>query len=371
MIRFMPVLWVTAVPPGVLAYAALIGLGVGRHGHAFAVALASSTLLFAPPAMASFFAERNRAGIFLFTMTGWASLLLAVLPVYFPGERREAVAMGLTVLLGGADREAMAMAVADQLPDEPGVADAQLPVARAPVEAPPPPGQPLGDDEIALPYEGEGRRLSVPVVFQQGEKTHETFMMLDTGATYTTLPQEVLRDLGRMPGPDAPRLTLNTANGVREARVVLIDRVWLGDLELHGVAVTTCEDCASTENAGLLGLNVAGGFNVKIDADRREVVFSTRSSFNRHLDVRPFTDLDGRFIRYPGGRVEMVLGLNNRADRDIGGGAVRVACGGESWLVDLSTIAVGASAEVKRRLPQHVGCDPYEITLDSAWWVDG
>ena len=77
--------------------------------------------------------------------------------------------------------------------------------------------------------------------------------MLDTGATYTTLPSGVLLRLGRMPPTEAPRLTLNTANGERSAQVVLVDRVWLGDLHLDGVAVTSCEDCASSDNAGLLG----------------------------------------------------------------------------------------------------------------------
>jgi hypothetical protein len=368
LIRGVPVLWVSAFPSGALAYAALIGLGVARHGDAVAVALASSVLLFGPPFLASVFAAAHRASIFLLVMTLWGAALFLILPVYFPGERREAVALGLTVLLGGPGRSGVAEALAERLPDEPSVAVAQLPSARPVTEGPPLPATPLGDHEIALPYDGEGRRLSVPVVFEQAGVQVETYMMLDTGATYTTLPSGVLAQLGRLPTESSPRLTLNTANGERSAQVVIVDRVWLGDLHLDGVAITSCEDCASTENAGLLGLNVAGGYNVTIDADRREVVFSARASFNRRLDVRPFAGLEGRFVRYPGGRVEMTLGLDNRADRGIGGGAVQVACGGQSWLVDLEPVASGASVELKRRLPTHTTCEPYEITLDSAWW---
>ena len=69
-----------------------------------------------------------------------------------------------------------------------GVAEAVV------VERPPP--KPLQQDEIALPVEGEGRRLSIPVVFEHGERTVEVWMLLDTGATYTTLPMEVLDQLG-------------------------------------------------------------------------------------------------------------------------------------------------------------------------------
>ncbi|HMV66460.1 MAG TPA: retropepsin-like aspartic protease [Myxococcota bacterium] len=368
MIRGVPVLWASAFPSGAVAYAALIGLGVARHGEPVAVALASSVLLFGPPFLASVFAAAQRASIFLFAMTLWGCALFFVLPVYFPGERREAITVGLTVLLGGPNRAPIAEALAGRLPEEPTVAVAQLPAARPVVEEALPPGSPLGDHQIALPYDGEGRRLSVPVVFEHEGVQVETYMMLDTGATYTTLPSGVLLRLGRMPPTEAPRLTLNTANGERSAQVVLVDRVWLGDLHLDGVAVTSCEDCASSDNAGLLGLNVAGAYNVTIDADRREVVFSARASFNRRLDVRPFADLHAAFSRYPGGRVEMSLVVGNRADRGIGGGAVQVACGGQSWLVDLDPIAAGGTSELKRRLPSHAFCEPYEMTLDSAWW---
>lgn len=368
MIRGLPVLWISAFPSGLLSYAALIGLGVARHGDPVAVALASSVMLFGPPFLASAFAAAHRASIFLLTMTLWGLVLFFVLPVYFPGERREAITVGLTVLMGGPDRSGVAEALAERLPDEPMVAVAQLPAARPVQEGPPLPATPLGDHEIALPYDGEGRRLSVPVVFEQNGVQVETYMMLDTGATYTTLPSHVLEKLGRLPGAEAPTLTLNTANGERTAQVVIIDRVWLGDLHLDGVAITSCEDCASSENAGLLGLNVAGGYNVTIDADRREVVFAARQAFNRRLDVRPFAELEGRFVRYPGGRVEMKLGIDNRADRGIGGGAVQVACGGQSWLVDLDPVDKGESVELKRRLPSHPACEPYEITLESAWW---
>jgi hypothetical protein len=366
--RELPLL-ALAAPAALIAFAALIGLGVARHGTPIAVSLAATTLVCGPPLLASSFAPQRRAGVFFWVAALWSTALFLLLPVYFPGERRDAVTIGLSVLLRAGGGESLALQVADLLPAEPTVAMAQVPAARAPEASAAPPPADLQDHQIALPFEGEGRRLSVPVVFEHGGVTRETFMMLDTGATYTTLPESVLAELGVRADDRAPVLTLNTANGPREARVVLLDRVWLGDLALDGVAVTACEDCASTDNAGLLGLNVAGGYNVTIDADRREVVFSGRRRFNRRLDVRPFTALDGDFQRFPGGAVEVGLRIRNAADRAIGGGAVQISCGAETWLVDLPVIPAREVGTAKSRLPRHTLCEAYGLSLDDAWWA--
>jgi hypothetical protein len=317
----------------------------------------------------------TRLGVF---QTIWAVGLLVAMPVYFPGERREAVATGLALLLGDPEGVGMSRSLAEALPEEPHVAVAQVPQAQPIPEDVLPPAPPIADNEIELPYEGEGRRLSIDVTFEQRGRTFDAHMMLDTGATYTTLPAQLLRDLlGVEPSPDAPELVLNTANGQRKAKVVLLDRVWLGSLPLDGVAITTCEDCASDDNAGLLGLNVTGAYNLHIDADRRMVVFSQRARFNRRLDVRPFSDLQARFVRYPGGRVEVETDLDNRSPRTILGATARVGCtedthregSKDGWTVDLGTVDPFAQITVRRRLPRHEPCEGgYSILLEDAWW---
>jgi clan AA aspartic protease (TIGR02281 family) len=358
-----------AIPTTMLAYAALVGLGVVRKGDPAAVTLASTVLVFLPAVATLWGGSEQRTLRAATTQLVWTLALLIVLPVYFPGERRDAVSTGLSLLTMSEGDDTFARRLADQLPDEPDLAVAQAPMAE-PVEldAPPPPSAPLADHEIALPYEGEGRRLSVPVVFDNGSNTVETYMMLDTGATYTTLSMDMLRRLGAEPGPNAPELTLSTANGERSANVVLLERVWLGDLPIEGVAVTTCDDCASDEHAGLLGLNVSGRYNITIDADRREVVFSSRSDFNRRLDVRPFAELDGRFTRYPGGRVEFSLNVLNNAPRRIDEAVARIGCGDEAWHVQVGDISPFSSADVERRLPRHPPCSSYQIELARASW---
>jgi hypothetical protein len=300
--------------------------------------------------------------------TVWSTGVLLALPVYFPGERRESVVTGLALLTGDRDGIGVARRVGEALPEEPALATAQVPRAEPVEVAPLPPAAPLAEAAIVLPYEGEGRRLSVPVVFEQHGRHVETFMMLDTGATYTTLPDSLLAQLGLRTLATDPELTLHTANGPRTAKVLLVDRVWLGDLAIEGVAVTTCEDCASDENAGLLGLNVTGGYNLTIDADRREVVLTPRATFDRRLDVRPFTEIGARFVRYPGGRVEVEVDLANRARRRVADAVARVSCGDEAWRVPLGSLEPDGRTTLRHRLPLHDRCEAYQILLDSARW---
>lgn len=351
----------SVVPAGV-AYAAAIGLGLHRHGTPWAVSVGATLVVFLPPVMAAT-AATHRARAFFAATLAWTLAGLAVLPVYFPGERRDAVSAGLSLLMGSAGWEDFAERVADSLPEEPELAAPELAQAVEVVPAPLPPARDLLDHEIVLPYEGEGRNLAIPVVFQRGDVELEVLMMLDTGATYTTLPTDVLAKLGLSERPDDPVLRLHTANGERDAHILAVDHVWLGDLRLDGVAIATCDPCRSADTVGLLGLNVAGGFNMAIDADRREVTFTRRDAHDRKLDAKPWIDLDARFARYPGGRVEVTVDLENRNDRDLTAVSAQVKCGETRWTIDLGEVGAGESVQRKRRLPRHDTCDAYEISL--------
>jgi predicted aspartyl protease len=355
-----------AVPAGV-AYSAMLGLGLHRHAPPWAIALAATIAVFGPPLLVGAATAKNRTAVFAGALAGWSLALLVGMPVYFPGERREAVATGIALVAFGDGWEDIARRVADRLPEEPQVADPEVPEATERFEAVPPEPLTLREDEIALPYEGEGRRLSVPVVFEHEGQTLETWMMLDTGATYTTLPASVLRDLG-ISLTDKPTIRLHTANGERDSQVALVDQVWLGNLSIHGAAVATCDLCATQDTTGLLGLNVTSGFNFFVDGDRQEVVFTSRFDRDNRLDVSPFIDLSATFTRFPGGRVEVVVNLANRSDRTIAQADASIECEAETWIIRLSHIEPAELASVRRRLPPHPHCERYQVSLDAASW---
>ncbi len=358
-----------AAPTSAIAVAAFVGLGFHREAQPWAISASATFLVLGPPLVAGGVARFDRrVWVTGGGLLGWSLALLLMIPVYFPGERRDAVTTGIALFGLGADVDGFAQRVASWLPPEiplskPSIAEAK-PLDQAPM--PPPPAQ--GDHEITLPYEGEGRRISIPVVFEHGGRTLEAEMTFDTGATYTTLPLDALYALGASPPDDSPVMKLHTANGEREARLVLLDRIWLGDIELTGVAIAVCDQCASKETQGLLGLNVSGAFNMSIDADRREVVFSGRESFDRHLDVQPFFDLDAWTRQLPGGRIEVGIDAKNSAKRAVDQAVVSVSCNGESWGVTLPPVPAGGAGSARERLPAHEACERYEISLDRAYW---
>lgn len=358
---------VVAFVPTTVAFLGLLGVGLHRQASPFAVSATATLVVFGPGLAAAWVARRERLVIFGLVDLAWSAvLLLQVLPVWFPGERREAVAAGIAVL-GLGQFDGLARSLADQLPAEPVVARPRAPEAAAMVTVVPPPLAPAAD-QIALPFEGEGRTLAVPVVVEHGGSSLEIYMMLDTGATYTTLPMDVLGRLGAEPGPGDPSIELHTANGDRQAHLVLLDRIWLGDQAVEGVAVATCDRCASSDTVGLLGLNVAGGFNVTIDADRREMLFQRRLALDRVLDVKPFVHLDASFVRFPGGRVEVEVRLDNPRQRHVQDVVAGIRCGDRSWTVPVGSVPPVGRLSATRRLPAHDTCATYEVDLVGGRW---
>jgi clan AA aspartic protease (TIGR02281 family) len=360
-----------AVALASVPFVQLVGLGVHRHARPLTIALAALVLVAGPAIVATVAAARApwRPFVFPATLAVWALVLHGALPVYFPGERREAVSTGLAMLGLGTNLFGLSERIVASLPEEPALATPELSEATPVTVEVLPPGDPLTNDQIALPYEGQGRSLSVPVSWAHGQAELDIDMMLDTGATYSTLSTAALARLGIFPSDDDPVIELHTANGVREARVVLVDRVWIGDLDVRGVAVATCDDCAMGESSGgLLGLNVTGGFNLSIDGDRREVVFTRRPNVDRQLDVKPFIDLSARFTLVPGGRVEVDVHLANDAPRTLLEAVAAVRCGQKQWTVAFPSVPGGVEMDVNRRLPGHTPCDQYEISLYRAVW---
>ncbi len=359
----------SALPIAVLVTSAFVGLGFAREAAPWLISASATGLVLGPPmAAAAAAARERRPWVLAVGLWSWALALLVMMPVYFPGERAEAVATGLALFGLGLAVDPLARAVAGWLPSEGMNAHPSASEAHAIAVVDPLPSAPLGEDQIALPFEGEGRRISIPVVFSHGDRTLEADMTFDTGATFTTLPLAALEKLGALPLDSSPVMKLHTANGEREAQLVLLDGVWLGDLELKGVAIAVCDLCVSGETTGLLGLNVSGAFNMSIDADRREVVFSSRVSFDRHLDMQPFLEVDAWTRQLPGGRIEVGVDARNAANRAVESATVAVRCKESTWGVDVGLVPALGEIKTKQKLPFHQPCDRYEIGLEQAHW---
>ncbi len=377
--------------PVAVAMAAICGLGLLREANAVALVIAPVGVVLLPClGLATLFQNRPIGLASMFW--AWPVLVLMGLPAYFPGEREQALETGLGVVAsvhGPASAETAAdfgETVARWLGPEPELARTPAaPVeAEQPPEAPPPRDpEELQEDQVALPYEGEGRTLRIPVAFETdyGE-TVETWMLFDTGATFTTLDAATLDTLRIDIPSDAPEVTLHTANGERTAKLVLADKVWLGGFPVTGVTVAVCEACASDDTgvSGLLGNNVTGQFTVTLDPDRQEMVLEPRKGpLDRHLDVSPWVDIEAKATAWPDGRdgaMELRPYASARNEdlwddlrpRLVEEATVGIRCGDSHFNATLTRIHSGDLRRTRVSLPRGTKCETYRVTLDGARW---
>ncbi|MCB9746164.1 MAG: retropepsin-like domain-containing protein [Alphaproteobacteria bacterium] len=368
--------------PGLsVAVVTLLGVGVLREVPGGVAAIAAVGVGVLPAlGLGALWGRQVRPEPLAVGMLLWPLLVLLGLPFYFPGEREEAMATGMALAASpwgpeaSARGAALGQRVSGWLGEEPEV------------QLPPPAAVPLEDepqaiaspaiavstdhpeDEIALPYEGAGRSLVIPVTFEAGE-TRELSMLYDTGATYTTLSEDALRSLGARVSRDAPEITMRTANGERSSRLVLLDRVWLGGFEVEGVTVAVCDECADEDSAGLLGLNVTGRFTVTVDPSRRELVLKPRGdAADRKLDIGQWLKVSGTATAWSDGRVVVELAVDNEAPREVAEVVVGVHCQGESFKSTILDIAPGGTGEERVSLPRGTDCSEYRISVESASW---
>ncbi|MFH1467618.1 MAG: retropepsin-like aspartic protease [Pseudomonadota bacterium] len=366
----------TALPLLTIAALALAGVATLREPDPPALALATTLLLLLPVLGFSALFSRRREGLLVGAIL-WPVLLLSGLPMYFPGERRGAIELGLSMLgyplgepLPAEGARALAGAI-DGLLAEPS---ARPPVPEAATPAPvalPPSRLDSERDQVALPYEGRGHSLLIPVTLEgPGGALLETQMLFDTGATYTTLTPAALRQLGIRVSSAAPTITSQTANGVTTNELAILDRVWLGGFEVAGVTVAVCEACATdADHVGLLGLNVSSRFLITLDTARRELIFEPHADQSRqHLDVRPWLFLTGKGRTWPDGHTEVTVGALNHAPRPILQATAEVRCHEERYEVVLGPIDAGGHAKESKRIPAPADCDPFTVDLARGSW---
>ncbi|MCK6506153.1 retroviral-like aspartic protease family protein [Myxococcota bacterium] len=367
-----------ALPPLAVALALLLGAGVLHQGPPLFVSAAAGLLILLPAMGVAQLFRRRALGLALGLLL-WPTAVVVGFPLYFPDQRADALASGATVLL-----MPLGMRVD---PEQARTVDALLPgpqpvrpvAPRAQVlEAEPLPpslaqAAPAGPavaerDQVVLPYEGKGRSLAVQVGLEGPRDHADAWMLFDTGATLTTLDRASLDALGVPVLPDAPEVTVRTAGGERQARLALLDRVWIGGMEVQGVTVSVCDECADAETVGLLGLNVSGLFKVTVDSAREELVLEPRDGhLNRAVDVAPWLGLQATATRWEDGRIEVEVRGHNTSARTISQATVGIHCE-DAWVAELRDLAPGQKASTVVALPVGVACTDFTIALERASW---
>ena len=376
------VLGLAGMTLGTVLFCVLMGLGVLRQAPASALSLSALTLVTLPVLGMGMLAKPRSLSTAVASLL-WPILFLLALPMYFPGQRGPALSTGMAALgsLGGEKGSLSGARLGttlsqlfgpEWLAGHPPAPQATPKATPSPPTIEPPPRtapiETLGQGEsIHLPYEGQGRSLRIPVGLEHDAQDNERWMLFDTGATFTTLTREALDTLGvEIPG-NAPTARLHTANGIAQAPLVLIDKVWLGGFAVENVTIAVCDLCGNGDSVGLLGLNVSSQFTVTFDPGQA-VLELTPQDGQRTLDMSYWVDISGLATVFPEGRVEVNITADNESQVPISELEVGIQCADEhfsAFLEDLPALGQGKS---RVTLPSGTDCDPYQITLDGGQW---
>lgn len=389
--RILGVVWVVlgtlfAVP----AILGLVGIGLMRHAPSVLVAVGAVALV-ALPARA-LRPKKKEATKPTATATGvslmlWSVVVVIAMPMYFPGEREDALSLGFASLSSWTDgyvdgqwgREIHAWmpaiegsrklpaATKDALPPPPPPAKRSTPT-RAKRDAPQMPAAQPHTDEVVLPTEGRKGTLKVPVTVEGPRGQREVSMLFDTGATLTTLNRRTLKQIGVDIPADAPRMTMQTAAGPQTTSIVTLDRLWVGGLEVEGITVSVCEPCATAGTVGLLGINVSERFLVTVDGARQEVALATRRDHSDRLgDIAPWIALDAEGTRWPDGRSEVIIEAENRSSRWVETMTVAIRCD-ETRYAEIRDVGPGQLGRVEVAVDAGADCSSFQVELVRAEW---
>ena len=318
-------------------------------------------------------------------------VLLASLPLYFPGQRAQATSKGLTQLtffLGERTSSDLGQAgggMMEWLGGETGKVDRSL--QSSPTIAEPKPAKALGQSRalissekneidptlapIVLGYDGDDRSLRITIDVDGPHISELYKVILDTGATYSTLSADALDEIGVHIAPDAPWVELRTAGGLIEAPLALVDAIWLGEFPVEWVTVAVCEACSHAPIEGLLGLNVLQRFRVSIDHESRKIeLHPRRDDSNRRLGIGHWLKVTGRITRSAEGNIDLELHGRNQARQAIASAVINISCSGVGFAVELGEIPARGEAYTRIDLPKDMNCEEHTLDLSRAHWVE-
>ena len=121
-------------------------------------------------------------------------------------------------------------------------------------------------DTVILPYDPATNAIFTQVTI--GGQVLE--LIIDTGASLTTIPAEFAQRLGLVK-PDSQVIRIDTANGEILGRRVLLPNLTIGTIRLREVDAVVI-DIPGLEGRGLLGLNVLQPLNMQIDSENKVLI---------------------------------------------------------------------------------------------------
>ncbi|HEU4344352.1 MAG TPA: retropepsin-like aspartic protease [Candidatus Binatia bacterium] len=123
---------------------------------------------------------------------------------------------------------------------------------------------------IVVPVYVSGSAVIVPVTLN---RKVQTYMVLDTGATYTVISRQLAANLNLQVATYA---SLMTANGVIRAALSQLTSLQVGEAEATGLTVAIHDVSPHPRIGGLLGLNYLSQFHTSLDSRRNLLTLAPR-----------------------------------------------------------------------------------------------
>jgi len=133
-----------------------------------------------------------------------------------------------------------------------------------------------GSEDSTIPLERKGGVWIAQVEFND---LHQAKLIVDTGATFTTISEELAFDAGIQSDPNNPNIQLYTAGGNVQAQMGIAPRIRVGNAGRDHVRVVIHTIPNLPEGIdGLLGLSFFDRFMVRLDHSQRQLHLTPKSS---------------------------------------------------------------------------------------------
>ncbi len=114
----------------------------------------------------------------------------------------------------------------------------------------------------------------IPVHAVLNGKIKQSFLV-DTGASFVTIPTSTIRALGIRINKNAPIINVATAGGVKTAREIILQSITLGRCSVNNIKALVL-DIPGQPNLGLLGLNFLHYFHLEINNKKGVLLLKPR-----------------------------------------------------------------------------------------------
>ncbi len=136
-----------------------------------------------------------------------------------------------------------------------------------------PSNNPAFTGRTTVPLKKKG--LTAVVEAKINSNTDANFI-LDTGASYTVISEQVARELRINLNDKHPKIRLQTANGIIDVPLVTLDSIEVSGLMVEDIAAAVHDFSKDSNIAGLLGLNFLGKFRMNLDTEKGVLILEKK-----------------------------------------------------------------------------------------------